>query len=469
MFQIQSTALRPLTTAHLAQTMTLLSMTTDELKQEIEAELSTNPALEMLEERRCPTCNRLLGSRGSCPTCSCPKSDDPEEPVVFVSPREDFTPRAERSEESIPEIDQPAMGADLPTYVFRQIASELEVEDRPIAAYLLTRLDEDGLLEGSLDEVVRYFHVPAARVEAVLALIQRANPVGVGSRTPQEALLVQVDVLAENQFIPAFTVEIIQQGMDKVSRHQLTELAHQLNAPTRKIQEAVRFISENLNPYPARSYWGDVRQPSRTTVQVYHQPDIIISHLNNDIRNPLVVEIIMPMYGTLRVNPLFRQAVREVEPDKQDAWRSDLERASLLVKCIQQRNHTMQRLMQKVVSIQREAIIHGERYLKQLTRAEISVELEVHESTISRAVSSKTVQLPNGRIIPLATYFDRSLNARTVLCQLIAEEHKPMSDSELAKLLAKEGFEVARRTVAKYRAMEGILPAHLRNSVSQAV
>ena len=469
MFQIQSHALRPLTTAHLAQTMTLLSMTADELRQEIEGELSNNPALEMVEERRCPTCNRLLAPKGNCPVCSCPKSEDPEEPVVFISPREDFTPRSDRYQDDMPEIDQPALGADLPTYVFGQIATELEIEDRPIAAHLLTRLDEDGLLTSDLQEVVRYFHVLPSRVEKVLSIIKHANPVGVGSRTPQEALLVQVEVLAESQFIPEFTIEIINNGMDKLSRHQITELAHQLNASTRKIQEAVRFISENLNPFPSRSHWGDVRQPSRVALQVYRKPDIIISYLNNDKNNPLVVEIIMPIYGTLRVNPLFRRSIRQVEADKQNAWRNDLEKASLLVKCIQQRNHTMQRLMQRVVAIQRDAIMRGERYLRQLTRAEIAIELEVHESTISRAVSSKTVQLPNGRIVPLSSFFDRSLNARTVLCELISEEHKPMSDSELARLMAEEGFKVARRTVAKYRAMEGILPAHLRNAVNHPV
>ncbi len=202
---------------------------------------------------------------------------------------------------------------------------------------------------------------------------------------------------------------------------------------------------------------------------MYHKPDIIISYLNNDKNNPLVVEIIMPIYGTLRVNPLFRRSIRQVDTEKQNAWRTDLEKASLLVKCIQQRNHTMQRLMQKVVSIQREAIVKGERYLRQLTRAEISVALDVHESTISRAVSSKTVQLPNGRIVPLSSFFDRSLNARTVLCELISEERKPMSDSELARLMAEEGFKVARRTIAKYRAMEGILPAHLRTTASHPV
>jgi len=469
MFQIQSNALRPLTTAHLAQTMTLLSMTADELRQEIEGELSANPALEMVEERRCPTCNRLLPAKGNCPVCSCPKSEDPEEPVVFISPREDFTPRSDCYGEDIPEIDQPALGADLPTYVFRQIAPELDIEDRPIAAHLLTRLDDDGLLSSGIQEIIRYFHVPPSRVERVLSIIKRANPVGVGSRTPQEALQAQVAVLAESIYIPEYTNDIILHGMNKLSRHQIAELAHELNASTRKIQEAVRFISENLNPFPSRAHWGDIRQPSRVALQVYRKPDIIINYLNNDEKNPLVVEIIMPIYGTLRVNPLFRRAIREVDTEKKTAWRNDLEKASLLVKCIQQRNHTMQRLMQRVVAIQREAIIRGERYLHQLTRAELAVELEVHESTISRAVSSKTVQLPNGRIVPLSSFFDRSLNARTVLCQLIAQEKKPMSDSELARLMAEEGFKVARRTVAKYRAMEGILPAHLRNTVSHPV
>ncbi|HZW02682.1 MAG TPA: hypothetical protein VFF68_02045, partial [Anaerolineaceae bacterium] len=94
----------------------------------------------------------------------------------------------------------------------------------------------------------------------------------------------------------------------------------------------------------------------------------------------------------------------------------------------------------------------------------LSLELEVHESTISRAVANKAVQLPNKRIVPLADFFDRSLNVRTVLRDIISNETKPLSDSELAELLAKEGFAVARRTVAKYRSMEGILPAHLRQS-----
>jgi RNA polymerase sigma-54 factor len=119
--------------------------------------------------------------------------------------------------------------------------------------------------------------------------------------------------------------------------------------------------------------------------------------------------------------------------------------------------------MQRLVVIQREFILNGDAYLKPITRADMAEELEVHESTMSRAVSDKAVQLPNRKIIPLAMFFDRSLHIRTALKQIIDEESSILSDSQIAELLSAMGFPVARRTVAKYRAIEGILPAHLRN------
>ena len=89
----------------------------------------------------------------------------------------------------------------------------------------------------------------------------------------------------------------------------------------------------------------------------------------------------------------------------------------------------------------------------------------MHESTISRAVANKAVQLPNGRIIPLADFFDRSLSARITLKEIITSEIHPLSDSELVHLLAEHGYEVARRTVAKYRAMEGILAGQFKEAM----
>lgn len=443
--------------------MTLLSLTAAELRQQIDSELAANPALELIDERRCPTCGKLLPPRGACPICSRPQTLSPEEPIVFISPREDFFTGGGIPSEDIPEDNFSTASEDLPTYVLRQIAPELVPSDRALAAYLLTHLDEDGLLTTTLYEVARYHHLPLSHVERVVRLIQHADPVGVGSANPQEALLVQLEVLSETQQVPPLAEQAIREGMDILSRHQYPELARLLKINLRTAREVARFISENLNPFPARSHWGDTHQPGESGTQVYNHPDILINYLNESKENQLVVEIIMPLAGMLRVNPMFRQAIREASGEKVEAWKSDLDRASLFVKCLQQRNHTMQRLMQRVVSIQKEFILHGEKQLKPLTRASLAIELEVHESTISRAVSGKAVQLPNGRIVPLAMFFDRSLNVRTYLKGIIESESHPLSDMELVELLSEKGFVVARRTVAKYRAMEGILPAHLRN------
>lgn len=470
MYQLQIQSTRPMTTAHLAQTMTMLSLTAEELRQQIESELSSNPALELVEERRCPSCHRLLPDRGPCPICSSPAKVMGEEPVVFVSPREDFFPTGEggTSSDDMPEDQYSSSSEDLPTYVLRQIGPELAPNQRKLAAYLLTHLDEDGFLTTTPVEVARYLHVPPSEVESVLHMIQRADPLGVGSRSPKEAMLVQIEVLSENMRIPAGVREVVEYSIELLSRHHYSEIARRFQMTIRQVQNIERFISENLNPFPGRSSWGDMRSPSYSQVQVYHRPDILIYYQNDNPRNPLVVEIILPIRGTLRVNPIFRHAIQQASDEMRENWRNDMERASLFVKCLQQRNHTMQRLMQRLVSLQRDYILKGEKHLNPVTRVQLSRELDVHESTISRAVANKTVMLPNRRIVPLASFFDRSLNVRTVLKDLIDNEPRPLSDSELADLLAKSGFEVARRTVAKYRAMEGILPAHLRHN-TQAI
>jgi RNA polymerase sigma-54 factor len=467
MFQGQFQTTRPMTTAHLAQTMALLTLTSDELQQKIESELSANPALEIVEERRCPTCHRLMPGHGNCPVCSLPGNPASDEPVVFLSPRDEFIPKKDYIDTAIDDEPYAPAQEELPTYVLRQIAPDLEPEERGLAAFLLTHLDDDGFLTTTLLEVAQYCHVPLELVQKVQKKIQKADPVGVGSCNTREALLVQLESLAEVNAVPPLAERIVNECMDLLSHHQYAEIAHKLEIPQKQAAQIAQFISENLNPFPGRSHWGDVRQPNADAPEVYHRPDILINFLNENPANPLVVEIIMPISGTLQVNPMFKQAIQQADPDAKDELKGDLEKASLFVKCIQQRNHTMERLLTRVVSLQREYIIHGEKFLKPVTRAQISKELEVHESTISRAVANKAVQLPNKRIIPLSSFFDRSLNVRTVLKEIIESEKKPLSDSDLAVMLSEKGFDVARRTVAKYRSIEGILPAHLRKAMTQ--
>ena len=118
--------------------------------------------------------------------------------------------------------------------------------------------------------------------------------------------------------------------------------------------------------------------------------------------------------------------------------------------------------MTRMVVLQRRFLLKGDAYLVPVTRAKIALELGVHKSTVSRAVSGKALQLPNGRIISISKLFDRSLHVRTALREIVDKERKPLTDTQIAKILGERGYPVARRTVAKYRTMEGILPARLR-------
>jgi RNA polymerase sigma-54 factor len=453
---------RPQTTAHLAQTMSLLGLNSQELSQKVEAALAANPALELLEGRHCPICGRKLRGESVCPTCiGAKKMTQGEEPLVFVAPPDTGFSGEGRSGEELPEDYSGAQPETLSTFVLRQIASELEPLEQEIAAHILTSLDEDGLLPIPLLEIARYHHVPLVTVEEVAQRIQTADPLGVGASTPTEALLVQLQSLGNQAPNPELCIKAIREGMGLLGKRQYAELGHLLGVSKTKAEQIAEFITNNLSPYPARSHWGSLRTPNTDGPTRYTRPDIIVGEQES---GRLVVEVMWPLRGLLRVNPLFQEALREAPEDKAEQWKVDLEQANLLIKCLAQRNHTIVRLMQILAVLQRKFIKGGDAHLKPITRASIADELGVHESTISRAVSGKSVQLPSGKIVPLSQFFDRSLHVRTALKQLIKQEPKPLSDTRLAKLLEKEGFSVARRTVAKYRMMEGILPAHMRKA-----
>ena len=475
MYPIHLLNTRPQTTAHLAQTMSLLNMTSAELKQKIEAELANNPALELQAARRCKICGRLLVDSTPCPICS--QLHDPKslEPIVFTSSRSDYYQSQSGgtthsiSPDELPE-DNVAPELDLASFVLRQIATELAEQDRPIAAHILTSLDEDGLLRISPTEIGRYHHVPIDRVHKVIDLIQHSEPFGVGSSSPQEALLVQLEILSKSQSsgIPDYIERGIREGMDLLSRHHYTKLGRLLGITTQEAEEISKFISANLNPYPGRSHWGSIRQGGEPTPHVYHHPDILIGHLNGGTEGPLVIEILFPVRGSLRVNPLFKKEFKNAPSEKIEKWQQDLEQANLLIKCLQQRGNTMRQLLSILTQYQRDFILHGDKRLKPITRASLAEILDVHESTVSRAVSGKTARLPNGRIIPLSKFFDRSLPIRALIREFVDNEKDALTDAQIMRMLRKNGYEIARRTVAKYRSMEGILSARTRQNIARA-
>jgi len=471
MFQVQNQELRPQITAHLAQTMSLLQMPATEIRQKIRTELANNPALEVVEDSRCPSCGRVLTNPGPCPVCSQPFDTQLDEPIVFISSPDDFPTQYNKNGQlgSSQEVSYDNLAAaveDLPSYVLRQIAPEIEEDERLIAAHILNNLNEDGLLEVPLEEISQFYHVPLSRVTRVADIIKHAEPTGVGASSPQEALLIQLELLREDTKVPYLAEEAIRSGLKDLSQHSYRNLAKELNTSLDHAQEIADFIKANLNPYPGRAFWGDHRQPSESSTQAYHKPDIILKEVDNSPNHRLMVEIISPYRGTLRINPLFKKAQKQAPENKTEAWAKDIENASLLIKCLQQRNHTMEQLMTELVKEQREYIISGDpAQMQPQTQAEMSELLGVHESTISRAVSDKSVQLPNRKIIPLKRFFDRSLPVRTTLLRLVENENTPLTDTELVEELSNAGYNIARRTVAKYRAMEGILSSRMRQKV----
>jgi RNA polymerase sigma-54 factor len=328
----------------------------------------------------------------------------------------------------------------------------------------LASLDEDGFLQDAPPMIARLTRSGMEQVERVLDKISHVDPPGLATEGPRQALLAQLDVAGNSPRIE-LARQILTSAFNELGRHDFDAIAEMFDVTVSQVKQAAAFIQEHLNPYPARSFWANHRQAAPSAdPNVYHEPDIQISQNTSQADGPLVVEIFAPVSGWLRVNPIFRKALtQKKDKDIPEAWAEPLEKASLFVKCIQQRNNTMRRMMKILVKAQRGFILEGDRHLQSMTRAEIAEELGVHESTVSRAVSSKSVALPDGRIIPMSKFFDRSLPARDCIKEIVRNERQALTDDEIADRLERYGVHIARRTVAKYRSMEGILPARLRH------
>jgi RNA polymerase sigma-54 factor len=449
--------MRQTTTAHLTQTMSLLELSRSELREWLNASLASNPALEIIEPDLCPSCHRPIYHAGPCPICHPSK----EGPIVFLA-----APPTRRKEdmesENQPEPAQPVTLAD---HILEQVGPELDGTERSVAIYLLARLNENGIMPEPPSESARFLHAPLSTVEKVLRTIQRCDPPGVGALSPVEALLIQIDMLAETGTVPEGVREIVSAHLEALARGEYGTIARALHLARPQVEEAARFIKVNLTPYPGRAFYNSgATGRAAADPDLYREAEMVFRLPPNNPEGPLVVEVFTPLAGALRVNPEFRGMVRTLEGADREKWGTKVEEALLIDKCLRQSQNTMLRLASALAEEQRAFILGSDRESHPLTRATLAARLGVHESTISRAVSHKRAALPNGRIIPLARFFDRSLSVRDLVRAIIVAESKPLSDTEVVKALRAQGVMVARRTVAKYRSMEGILPASLRKT-----
>lgn len=461
---------KPTVSPQLVLANQLLQFTALELEQAIAQELSENPALELTEVGLCPICGGRL-SDSECPTCG--RVEAPVDEAWRASDdglREDEyptggTPGGSGWDDPISRLPS---STTLAEHVLRQARLSLSPEDVPIARQLTGCLDERGFLSRGVDDVASDLDIEPGRVGRVLDVIQSLEPAGIGARDARECLLVQLEELYSQTGRRSMAKRLIADHWDKLGRSSLSNIGEEVNASVDEVREALHFVRENLNPFPAYAWWAQRGCAPSESGTACPEPDVIIRESPASGKE---YEIELPRAGTygLRVSSAHCQALDRQGDDRDgsdeqgwEKWRELCGRARLFVRSIEQRWETLHDLMRCLIDYQRDFLHHGERYLRPLTRAEVAEMMDVHESTVSRAVAGKYVKLPCGKVVALETFFDSAAPIKHLIEELIDQEETSLSDRAIAERLKGQGYDISRRTVAKYRNAMNILPSSLR-------
>ena len=441
----------------------ILELSSLELQQAISAELNDNPAMEMMEKETCSVCGGAL--QGSiCPHCLTQQKQDTSSDEAEVDDRFVTPNLAAPADEEFDPLTQVAAQMTLAERLLMELQAMLPPEDMSIAEFLVGNLDDNGYLTCTVAETADLLSVEPERVELVLRLLQSLEPVGIGARSLQECLLIQMDYLAQEGAEHLHVREIVSHHLTSLAEHKYGRIASELGISTEAVANACDFIRQRLNPYPARSYSGP--QPGATKADSsFVMPDVII----NESEDGFEIEVVESKRFILRVTPLYQDLHRDLErnptrfsEDERRHIQHYVSRAKLFIANINQRRQTLHKITSYIVEVQKEFLAQGIRYLRALTRAQVAAHLGMHESTVSRATAAKYVMLPSRKVIPFAEFFQQSLSVMDVIKEMITKEAQPMTDQEIAGRLAERGIFIARRTVAKYREQLGILPSSLR-------
>jgi len=432
----------------------MLVLSTLELHQLVQQELEENPALEQMEseESICSRCGRPI----SGVTC------------IYCLHEDMRLAEAERDDSSgVPADDEfdPLLAIAAPVSLQESLQRDLHIalpqEDHGIADYLLGSLNEQGFLDGEVDDIARELHTESARVEAVLQRLQELGPAGVGARNVQECLLIQIERLERTGISNPHIRTIVSEHWYDLGEHRYGAIAQMMGISYDDVVRARDFMRQYLRPYPLERV-ADGVSLSETT---FLSPDVIIRNEGDR----LVAEVIESRRFYLRLNPLYQDLARavtdgqqQVSEEEREHLRTFVSRARLFLTNMRQRRETIRRIAEFLIDRQEGFLRFGVRHLAPLTRAEVAAAIGVHESTVSRATANKYVQVPNQEIVPFSHFFTASLSVKDVIQELIANEKTPLTDQEIVEILRERGHDVARRTVAKYRAQLGILPSTLR-------
>jgi RNA polymerase sigma-54 factor len=355
-----------------------------------------------------------------------------------------------------------ANGATLFQHLLEQIRlGDFDDHEKRIALEIIGNLDDSGYLDATLEELAQPLGVTTDEVERVLAKVRCLDPRGVASRNVRECLLTQAGELDP----PApLVIEVLERRFDDLMSWKLEKIARELKVSLDQVREVAAVVSA-LDPRPGRAF---AHGPAHYVV-----PDIFV-YKDGDDYTVVLNDSGMPR---LRISPYYQRGLHNEFSDKavKDYVQEKMRGAVWFMKSIDQRKRTIQKVAASIVNFQREFFDKGIAYLKPLVLRDVAADVEMHESTVSRATSNKYMHTPRG-IFELKFFFDSGLphgaefvsseSVKSRILDIIRNENpgKPVSDKKIAELLAAQGIEIARRTVAKYRELCGIPPSAQRKT-----
>ena len=297
------------------------------------------------------------------------------------------------------------------------------------------------------------------QVLAVLRKIQNFDPDGVAARDPKECLMIQACKLGMENGVVG---QIIENHLPDLERHRYNEIAKGLNVSIDDIKTAMKIIG-GMEPKPGRAFGGE--DPH------YITPDIYILKVDEEY----VVVLNEDGMPRLKISAYYREILKDRDGtanETRDYIQDKLKSAQWLIRSIHQRQRTIYKVASSIVKFQKEFLDKGIAYLRPMVLRDVAEDISMHESTISRVTTNKWVHTPQG-IFELKFFFKSRISSvsgegvssesvKDKIKKIISNENpqKPISDQAIVKILKEqEGIEIARRTVAKYREMEGILPS----------
>lgn len=483
-FQLQSQT-RQQFSPQLMYSLKLLQFTTVELEQEIKAKIEENPLLELEDETREAEDDSAGESLAEEPDAT--REDDPGE---MTSDRDKIDWDAyiqdgmhnqmDSREESEKWEDQNILeregksGATLTQFLVEQLRLlDLSTRDLEIGEYLIGNLNDSGLLDVPLLDLALESGVPFDEAERVLKIVQTFEPTGVGARDLRECLMLQLDALNLHD---SLAYRMISENWRDVKLRRIASIRKKIGASEKEIGDALNVVA-GLNPHPGLAF-GD------SSVIAIH-PDLVVEKVEGEYIAYLNDRNLPRVRVSRAYQIILSRHEHSTEEDRRYVRRK-LTEANHFVSSIEQRRSTLLKVTNCIVKAQREFLDAGLSFLRPMILQEVADEVGLHVTTVSRATQGKYVQTPRG-IYALRFFFDGRLKkkasnnaedapdgqlaTKTVkdrIAQIIEEEdvHAPLSDQAIEDILrSKEGVQIKRRTVAKYRENLGIPIARMRRRI----